>query len=459
MNMHSKIDDLSNGERQVSPTIEGIRRDHVARYEFAAKLIGKRKRIIDLACGIGYGSALLADAGHTVIGIDRSAAAIDYGREHYARRRAALSVGDVMDAAGYEADAFDAAVCFETIEHLADPLPMLKALHAVARRLVASVPNETVMPHRGRTAHHFRHYTKAQFAALLEKAGWQVTSWHGQASYDSEVEGDIAGRTLIAAASRAPKATDREKPKAKPADLPTPDHVVILGLGPSLEAYVDLVKRLGNRRRLADEVWGINAVGDIVQCDRIFHMDDVRVQELRAEAKPQSNIAAMLEWMKIHPGPIYTSRPNPAYPGLVEFPLEDVINSCTTSYFNSTAAYAVAFAIHVGVKKISLFGFDFTYQNSHHAEKGRACVEFWLGVAWARGIDITLPPQTSLMDANEPEQRKFYGFDFVDVTIDHDEGGQAKVSFTDKEKLPTAAEIEAEYDHDQHPNKLVRDAT
>lgn len=234
------------------------------------------------------------------------------------------------------------------------------------------------------------------------------------------------------------------------------EHVVILGLGPSLESYVNIAKRLGNRRKLADEVWGINAVGDVIQCDRIFHMDDVRVQEIRAGAKPESNIAAMLEWMKDHPGPIYTSRANPSYPGLVEFPLQDVINSCTTSYFNSTAAYAVAYAIHIGVKKISLFGFDFTYQNSHHAEKGRACVEFWLGVAWARGIDITLPPETSLMDANEP--RKFYGYDMVDVKVDHDEDGHAVVGFSDKETLPTAEEIEREYDHDQHPNKLVRES-
>jgi hypothetical protein len=236
-----------------------------------------------------------------------------------------------------------------------------------------------------------------------------------------------------------------------------PDHVVILGLGPSLEAYVDLAKRLGNRRRLADEVWGINAVGDVIQCDRVFHMDDVRVQELRSADKPDSNIAAMLEWMKVHPGPIYTSRAHADYPGLVEYPLQDVVNSVTTSYFNGTCAYAVAFAIHLGVKKISMFGCDFTYANSHHAEKGRACVEFWLGFAWSRGIDIALPVETTLMDANEPPAKKFYGYDMVDVTLEQGETG-AVVTFTDKDTLPTAAEIEAEYDHEKHPNKLVREA-
>jgi hypothetical protein len=45
----------------------------------------------------------------------------------------------------------------------------------------------------------------------------------------------------------------------------------------------------------------------------------------------------------------------------VEYPLEDVINSTGMVYYNSTAAYAVAFAIHIGATQISLHGFDFTY--------------------------------------------------------------------------------------------------
>jgi SAM-dependent methyltransferase len=459
MNIHTAPSELANGERQVASTIEGIRRDHVARYEFAAKQMRKKAAFIDLACGVGYGCAILADAGHSVVGIDRSEAAIDHGKTHFRRGKVALRAGDVMEVAGYSDNSFDAAVCFETIEHLADPLPMLKALHAVAPRLIASVPNESKFPHRGRILHHHRHYTRAEFAELLESAGWRITGWFGQVDTESKVEHNIEGRTIIVTArrvGRSRKSVRIEQP-APSAQRPIPDHVVILGLGPSLEAYVDMVKRLGNRRRLADEVWAINAVGDVVQCDRIFHMDDVRVQELRSAERPDSNIAAMLEWMKTHPGPIYTSRANPAYPGTVDYPLQDVVNSVTTSYFNGTCAYAVAFAIHLGVKKISMFGCDFTYPNSHHAEKGRACVEFWLGIAWARGIDIALPVETTLMDANEPAAKKFYGYDMVDVKLEQGETG-AVITFTDKEVLPTAAEIEAAYDHEKHPNKLVREA-
>ncbi|MGX9145929.1 class I SAM-dependent methyltransferase [Mesorhizobium sp. 128a] len=450
--------DLNNGERQVAPTLDGIRRDHRARYEFAAKILGKKKRVLDLACGVGYGSAILADAGHSVVGIDRSDAAIDYGRQHFRRKNVALRAGDISEADGYEPNAFQAAVCFETIEHLLDPLEALKSLRKAAPTLIASVPNETVFPHGGRYKFHYRHYTRAEFTALLEEAGYQVTGWYGQAGTESEVEPNVEGRTLVVTAKRSSVKRAAPAPIVSPTAVPAenaPEHVCILGLGPSLEAYVDLVKRLGGRHAFCDEVWGINAVGGVVQCDRVFHMDDVRVQEVRAAAKPDSNIARMLEWLRVHPGPIYTSQVHRRYPGLVEYPLEDVINSCGWAYFNSTAAYAVAYATHIRVKKISMWGFDFTYANSHQAEKGRACVEFHLGIAAERGIEIGFPAMSSLMDANAPLADRLYGYDMVDLAF-QDTGKRHVVTMTPHDRLPAAEEIEARYDHARHPNPLVQ---
>lgn len=260
---------------------------------------------------------------------------------------------------------------------------------------------------------------------------------------------------------RAPKKAGARKapaacPPARGEGRPVPDHVVILGLGPSAEAYVDYVKRLGGRHVFADEVWAINALGDVIQCDRIFHMDDVRIQEIRAAARPHSNIAMMLNWMRKHPGPIYTSRLHPDYPGLVEFPLADIINSCGIAYINNTGAAAVAYAVHIGVKKISLFGCDYTYANAHDAEKGRACMEFHLGIAKARGIRIGLCDKTSLMDSCEDEQARLYGYDTLDLDIAGGGDQPVTVTFTPKAVLPTADEIEDRYDHSKHPSPLVK---
>jgi SAM-dependent methyltransferase len=484
-------------ERQVAPTLAGIRRDHVARYEFAAARIARGSRIIDFACGIGYGTKLLCEAGHQAFGFDVDAEALDYARQHYD----AGNPWRCMDgAAPGELGRHDAAVCFETIEHIEDPRPLLRALREAAPLLIASVPNEAVMPWQIApnmvTAYHFRHYTQAQFEALLNECGWVVQGWYGQPGPESEVgPSPNHCRTIIAVCVRAeggglneladravsvirtpasvisevgvgnlgqtahftPKPNVNAEPD--PAVTAVPGHVAIVGLGPSAAQYLRFTQGLGGRHRYADETWTINALGDVFGCDRIFHMDDVRIQQIRADAAPESNIAAMLAWMKTHPGPIMTSRPHPDYPGLVEFPLEAMVNECPNGYFNSTAAYAVAYAIFLGVKKISLFGCDFTYPDAHDAEKGRACVEFWLGVASERGIKVAVPKTTSLLDALHSQDERFYGFsDTRTLAFKREQVDGAErivVHFAEREQLPTADEIEARYDHGVHPNPLV----
>lgn len=431
---------MKEGERQVAPILAGIRRDHVARYDFAANILPPKSRVIDYACGIGYGSHIMADTGHYVRGYDCDDEALAYAHKHWSHERAKFERGN-GDNPG-ELPESDAAVCFETIEHLVDPRPLLKALRAAAPMLLASVPNEDIMPYSPAlgiaTAFHHRHYTKYEFKALLAECGWGVVEWHGQAGPESEVEPKVHGRTLIAVAKRDAMPIE---------DEPESRHIAILGLGPSLDQYLELTKRLGGRSNFCDETWAINALGDVFACDLVFHMDDIRIQEIRAAAQPASNIAAMVKWLKTSRTPVMTSRAHPDYPAMIEFPLEDVLNHLGHDYFNSTAAYAIAFAIFTGATKISIFGMDFTYPNVHDAEKGRACVEFWLGQAHARGIKLNMPKNTTLMDAMYPRASRLYGYDTLDVGFNVQEDGTLKLAFTERAALPTAAQIEANYDH------------
>jgi len=434
---------LKNGERQVAPTRDGIRRDHVARYEFAAQsMSGDDLAIIDVACGVGYGARILAEAGASVAAVDYSKEALDYAKEHYAHARVKYHLADVSD--GAVLPPAHAAVCYETIEHLEDPRPLLSSLNAAAQILFASVPNEEVYPDK-HVAFHHRHYTRRDFEQLLNECGWKVLEWWGQTGPESDVEPNVSGQTLIAVCTRDERCLHREPP----------EHVAICGIGPSLNQYVEVTKSLGGRRAYCDEVWGVNCLGDVFACDVVFHMDDVRIQEIRAEARPGSNVAHMVDWLKGYRGPVITSRAHEDYPGLIEFPLEAVLNDLGHDYFNNTVAYAIAYAIHIGVKKLSIFGCDYTYPNAHDAEKGRACVEFWLGYARARGINLVIAKTSSLMDALYDRAERLYGYDTVDVAVNVQDDGSVQVEMAEREKLPTADEIEARYDHAKHPNAMV----
>lgn len=439
-------------ERQVSPTINGIRRDHVARYEWAAKQLKKNKSVLDVACGVGYGSNIMAKAGLVVSAMDIDKEAVEYARKHYKHPRAVFSNQDVSKL---EITESGSAVAFECIEHIKDPRPMLKSLAKVTGVLLASVPNETVFPWNN-TKYHFRHYTKKQFEALLNECGWFVEKWYGQEGPESEVLPDMNGRTIIAQCVKGePVNNNVLDPTSKSKSKSNPKHVTILGLGPSLDEYTNITKRLGGRHQYCDETWSINSLGAVIQCDKIFHMDDVRVQELRAKANPESNIAAMVKWMKSTDIPIITSRPHPGYKTTEPFPLIEVLNAFDTGYFNSTAAYAVAYAVWLGVEKISLFGVDFTYPDAHDAEKGRACVEYWLGMASERKIKIAIPRGSTLLDAIHTQRERFYGYDTLDLDITQSPDGFIDIKFTEREDIPTAEEIEESYNHKNHPNELV----
>lgn len=239
------------------------------------------------------------------------------------------------------------------------------------------------------------------------------------------------------------------KDKSNGTQTTIPKHVAIVALGPSALGWTKIVEAKGGRSAHCDAVWAINSYGNVLDHDLVFHMDDVRIQEIRASAGNQK-IANMLAWMKTHDKPIMTARAHPDYPALMEFPLQNVVNGLGVGYFNSTIAYALAYAIYIGVDEISVWGADFSFENQHEAEKGRACCEYWIGRAHEKGIGIHIAAESTLMDACVPEQESWYGYDTLDVTMMRSETG-ASFAFTEKKQLPTAQQIEANYDHGKAP--------
>lgn len=158
-----------------------------------------------------------------------------------------------------------------------------------------------------------------------------------------------------------------------------------------------------------DEVWAINAMAGVVFHDRVFMMDPASRFLDSEDAGSQTGI--MRSVLASHTGPIYTCELDPRCPGLVEYPLEEVMNEIQCGYFNNTVAFAIGFAIAAKVAEIHLYGIDFSYKKTvHFAEAGRACCEFLLSKAIERGIKVGVAQESSLLDSNEPTQSKLYGY-------------------------------------------------
>jgi SAM-dependent methyltransferase len=436
------MSELLSGERQVAASPDQIRRDHRARYEWVARREGAGSRIVDAACGIGYGSKILAGAGASVVAFDHSEEALDYARQHY-NHDPGIEYRHA-DLVAFRASGADAVVCFEALEHVADPDSVLANFRAMASRLYVSVPNEDVFPFRRWRFHH-RHYTATQLEALLNRNGWEVREWWGQKGQESDVEPRVNGRTLVAVCARSEHPAGGSCLELPPPVKPIPESVAIVAMGMSAGTWLRMSSQLGDRAKVVDEVWAINAMAGTIQHDRVFHMDDMRLQELRAEADPASGVAGMCRWLRRHAGPVYTSTAYPEFPGAVEYPLAEVMTSTGHSYFNNTIAYAVAYAIHVGVRQIQLYGCDYTYPDSHKREKGRGCLEFWMGLASARGVNLVVAGDSTLMDANDPASH-FYGYDGVKLDVSTNEDGF--VVRREPKPLPTVEEIERRYSHE-----------
>jgi hypothetical protein len=181
--------------------------------------------------------------------------------------------------------------------------------------------------------------------------------------------------------------------------------VAIVAMGKSHNQFV-LAK---THSQPIDEVWAINAMAGVIYHDRVFMMDPASRFLDSDDAGTQTGI--MRSVLASHPGPIYTCELDSRCLGLVDFPLEEVMNACGTGYFNNTVAYAIGYGIAAKVAEIHLYGIDFSYKGYvHFAEAGRACCEFLLAKAMERGIKVGIAQGSSLLDTNEPIASKLYGY-------------------------------------------------
>ena len=103
--------------------------EHLHRYAIALSL-AEGQKVLDIACGEGYGAALLSKKASSVTGIDISSKAIETARKKYKNSNLRFETGDILNIPSEDAS-FTMITCFETIEHVEDHHKLLKELRRV----------------------------------------------------------------------------------------------------------------------------------------------------------------------------------------------------------------------------------------------------------------------------------------------------------------------------------------
>lgn len=161
------------GERFTPECVREIWYEHWHRYALARPLVAGR-RVLDAACGEGYGSAFLAAAGaRAVTGVDVDAGTIGHARRRYGDRAGlAFAHGSVADLPLADASV-DVVVSFETVEHLLEQEEMVAEFDRVLAPggcLLVSSPDRHAYNARGdgtTNPYHVRELDRDEFTGLL----------------------------------------------------------------------------------------------------------------------------------------------------------------------------------------------------------------------------------------------------------------------------------------------------
>ena len=185
------------GERFTPECVREIWYEHFHRYVLAGELV-IGKRVLDAACGEGYGSAHLARTAKTVTGVDISKESIAHASERYRADNLEFQLADGCNLP-FKDNEFECIVSFETLEHLEDQSGLLREFRRVLEPdgfLLISSPDKAVYTdrHQNENEFHVRELYRDELEALLagqfparrllrQKLVFQSAIWSWQANH------------------------------------------------------------------------------------------------------------------------------------------------------------------------------------------------------------------------------------------------------------------------------------
>ena len=173
-------------------------------------------------------------------------------------------------------------------------------------------------------------------------------------------------------------------PPAPPQIKPQREKVAIIGTAPSS-------RMLAPFNDLSWEIWCCSP-GNMNICPRVDVWFEIHKNlhwpEHESYGKPY------LDWLSKQSFPIYMQ--DQSYcPNALTFPMDEMVKEFGSHFFTSSFAWMMAFAISKGFKEIGLYGVDMASKDEYVLQ--RQAFYFWLYLAKSRGIKVTIPDESDLM--------------------------------------------------------------
>ena len=160
--------ELKSGERHIRSTLDRVGKWHKWRYGQVLPYITNKDTVLDLGCGVGYGSFILSENAKQVVGVDDSQETINYANVHWLKKNIEYICRDVFEVKRQ----YNVVAAFEIIEHIKDTERFFEKLAEITKDvLVLSVPHSSI---RVKNKFHWRHFTKEEITKYITNIGFKV---------------------------------------------------------------------------------------------------------------------------------------------------------------------------------------------------------------------------------------------------------------------------------------------